>query len=54
MLKGYEVVGGWMVAWSILVSAPVHFGFRSYWDFGGFGPKGWGQGLTITEVLDDL
>ena len=38
--------------WSNLVSAPVPFGFRSYWDLlglglGGFGTKVWGQGLTI-------
>ena len=29
-----------MVAYSILVSAPVPFGFRSYWDLVGVGPRG--------------
>ena len=38
------------MAWSILVSAPVPFGFRFYWDLvgvglGGFGTKGFGTGL---------
>ena len=37
--------GGW-VAWSNLVSAPVPFGFRSYWDLVGVGPRGfWDLGL---------
>ena len=30
----------WWVAYSILVSAPVPFGFRSYWDLVGVGPRG--------------
>ena len=34
------VVGGWVVAYSILVSAPVPFGFSSYWDLVGVGPSG--------------
>ena len=47
-------VGGWVgsgwVASNILVSAPVPFGFRSYWDLvgvglGGLGTKGSGTGL---------
>ena len=47
--------GGW-VAWSILVSAPVPFGFRSYWDLVAVGPTGVlglrvrGQGLTIPRL----
>ena len=44
---------GYMVGWvahKILVSAPVPFSFRSYWDLvrlglGGFGTKGLGTGL---------
>ena len=43
MIKSYGVVGGggwWWVAWSILVSAPVPFGFRSCWDLVGVGPRG--------------
>ena len=32
--------GGWVVAHEILVSAPVLFGFRSYWDLVGLGPLG--------------
>ena len=35
------MVGGW-VAWSNLVSAPVPFGFRPYWDLVGVGPRGFG------------
>ena len=41
------------LAYSILVSAPVPFGFRSYWDLVGAWPREvlglrvWGQGLTI-------
>ena len=45
MLKSYGVVGGggcW-VAYSNLVSAPVPFCFRSYWDLVGVGPKGFGD-----------
>ena len=34
-----------VVAHKILVSAPVPFGFRSYWDLVGVGPKGLGIGL---------
>ena len=44
MLKSWGVggwVGGW-VAYSILVSAPVPFGFSSYWDLLGVGPRGFG------------
>ena len=33
-------VYGWWVAYSILVSAPVPLGFRSYWDLVGVGPRG--------------
>ena len=48
MLKSLRVggwVGGW-VSYSILVSAPVPFGFRSYWDLVGVGPRGGlGKGL---------
>ena len=43
MHKSYGVggwVGGGWVAWSNLVSAPVPFGFRSYWDLVGVGPRG--------------
>ena len=29
-----------VVAYSILVSDQVPFGFRSYWDFVGIGPRG--------------
>ena len=38
------VGGGWVVvvAWRNLVSAPVPFGFRSYWDLVGVGPRGFG------------
>ena len=54
---GYMVVGGtagymhgtagyMVVAYSILVSAPVPFGFRSYWDLVGVGPRGsWDLGF---------
>ena len=46
-------------AYSILVSAPVPFGFRSYWDLVGVGPRGcwelgqrvWGQGLTKSSFV---
>ena len=42
MLKslGVVVVVGGLVAYSILVSAPVPLGFRFYWDFVGVGPRG--------------
>ena len=45
---------GYMVAHEILVSAPVPFGFRSYWDLvgvrpRGFGTKGLGTGLDNYE-----
>ena len=40
MLKSWGV-GGW-VAYSILVSASVPFGFSSYWDLVGVGPRGFG------------
>ena len=48
-----------VVAYRILVSAPVHFCFRSYWDLvgplGGFGTKGLRTGLDnivcIVEVM---
>ena len=44
MLESYGVVGGgWVVvAYSILVSAPAPFGFSSYWDLVGVGPRGFG------------
>ena len=35
-----KVMGGGWVAYSNLVSAPVPFGFRSYWDLVGVGPGG--------------
>ena len=41
MLKSYGV--GWsqsLCGHEILVSAPVPFGFRSYWDLVGVGPRG--------------
>ena len=31
------------MAYSILVSAPVLFGFRSYWDLVGVGPREFGD-----------
>ena len=37
---GWVVVGGWLVTYSILVSAPVPFGFRSYLGLVGVGPRG--------------
>ena len=40
--------GGWwsVVAYSILVSAPVPFSLRSYWDLVGFGRRGfWDLGF---------
>ena len=45
-----KVVGWWWVAYSILVSATVPFGFRfiGTWlglGLGGFGTKGFGTGL---------
>ena len=48
MLKSYRVVGSWVLAYSILVSAPVPFGLGGTWvelGLGGFGPKGLGTGL---------
>ena len=46
MLKSWGVGGGWWVAYSILVSAPVPFGFSSYWDLVGIGPRGfWDYGV---------
>ena len=52
ILKSWGVLGGWVVAYSILVSAPVPFDFRSYSDLVGIGPRGlglrvWGQSLTM-------
>ena len=47
------VVGGW-VAYSILVSAPVPFGFSSYWDLVGVGPRGFldkGIGTRLDKNL---
>ena len=41
MLKSYGVVVVVVVvAWSNLVSAPVPFGFISYWDLVGVEPRG--------------
>ena len=43
MLKSYGVGVGWwvvVVAYSILVSALFPYGFRSYWDLVGVGPRG--------------
>ena len=45
-----------MVAYSILVSAPVPFGFSSYWDLVGVGPRGFGTkglgtGLDNSEAV---
>ena len=38
--------GGWWVAYSNLVSAPVPFCFRYYWDLVGVGSRGfWDLGL---------
>ena len=57
MLKSYWLVGGWVVvAYRILVSALVPFGFRSYWDLvgvrhRGFGNKGLGTGLDNLPML---
>ena len=45
----------WWAACSILVSAPVPFGFRSYWlglGLEGFGTKGLGPGLDNMIVFD--
>ena len=53
----HSTAGYMVVAYSILVSAPVLFGFRSYWYLVGVGPKGvlglrvWGQGLTISNSM---
>ena len=52
MLKSYGVGGGW-VAWSNLVSAPVPFGFRSYWDLVGVGPRGFGT-YGLGTGLDNI
>ena len=45
--SGYVVVCkrlcGGVVAHEILVSAPVPFGFRFYWDLVGVGPRGFGD-----------
>ena len=49
-------VGGWwwwVVAYSILVSAPVPFGFSSYWDLVGVGPRGFGT-KGLGTGLDNL
>ena len=40
----HGTAGYMVVAYSILVSAPVHFGFRSYWDLVGVKPTGLGLG----------
>ena len=54
MLKSYGVVGGWVVAYRILVSAPVPFGLIWVsnwvglgwdWVWGYWGLRGWGLGL---------
>ena len=49
-------VSGWgqVVAHKIFGSAPIHFGFRSYWDLAGvwprgFGTKGFGKGLDNSD-----
>ena len=39
ILHALKLWGGWVVAYSNLVSAPVPFGFRSYWDLVGVGPS---------------
>ena len=39
----------WCVTWSNLVSAPVPFGFRSYWDLVGFGDRA-GQYAQICPI----
>ena len=45
-LYGGGTAGYMVVAYSILVSAPVPFGFRSYWDLVGVGPRGsWDSGF---------
>ena len=52
-----KVIGGWWwAAYWILVSAPVPFGFRSYWNLvgvrpRGFGTKGLGTGLDNLNGL---
>ena len=43
-----------MVAHKIFGSAPIHFGFISYWDLAGvwprgFGTKGFGKGLDNSD-----
>ena len=49
-LKVKGLVGGGWVAYSILVSAPVPFGFRSFWDLVGVGTKGLGTWLENFKV----
>ena len=39
------------MAYDILVSAPVPFGFRSYWNLVGVGPKGFGTWLDNCSVI---
>ena len=38
------------MAYRILVSAPVPFGFRSYWDLVVVGPRGLGLGLDNKPI----
>ena len=40
-----------VVAYRVLVSAPVPFGFRSYWDLVGVGTKGLGTGLDNIQKI---
>ena len=50
MLKSYGVV----VAYRILVLAPVPFCFRSYWDLVGVGPRGFrtkGLGIGLDNSI---
>ena len=56
----FKVIGWWVVvvAYRILVSAPVPFGFRFYWDLFGvgrrvFGTKGLGPGLDNNSFCRD-
>ena len=53
MLKSYWWVGGWVVvvAYRILVSALVPFGFRSYWDLVGVGHRGFGNKQGCCTIL---
>ena len=53
MLKSYGVLVGWVLACSILVSAPVPFVLDLIGIWVELGPRFWGKGLTITEILDD-